>query len=198
MKKYAIIIIIALVLGFLVGVYLYRINYSEKEYDNLKIAQKIEDECTDFAELESNGMLKTIITNGQEEKVSPNCLLTLKIYYKKCEHLIEKSQNIEQNLVNLTEEQLRKQLPEWEIQKFTPDQIVLYKELDNFCNEHYKLKIENGYVRIYEVDEQNNEKLLKSTDISSEYLTEDDLEKLKDGVEIYTKKELNKTIEDFE
>lgn len=198
MKKYAIIIIITLVLGFLVGVYLYRINYSEKEYDNLKIAQKIEDECTDFAELESNGMLKTIITNGQEEKVSPNCLLTLKIYYKKCEHLIEKSQNIEQNLVNLTEEQLRKQLPEWEIQKFTPEQIVLYKELDDFCNEHYKLKIENGYIRIYELDEQNNEKLLKSTEISSEYLTKDDLEELKNGVEIYTKKELNKTIEDFE
>lgn len=198
MKKYAIIIIIALVLGFLVGVYLYRINYSEKEDDNLKIAQKVEDECTDFAELESNGMLETVITNGQEEKVSPNCLLTLKIYYKTCGHLIEKSQNIEQNLINLTEEQLRERLPEWEIQKFTPDQIVLYKELDNFCNEHYKLKIENGYVRIYEVDEQNNEKLLKSTDISSEYLTEDDLEELKNGVEIYTKKELNKTIEDFE
>lgn len=198
MKKYAIIIIITLILGFLVGVYLYRINYSEKEYDNLKIAQKVEDECTDFAELESNGMLKTIITNGQEEKVSPNCLLTLKIYYKKCEHLIEKSQNIEQNLVNLTEEQLRKQLPEWEIQKFTPEQIVLYKELEDFCNEHYKLKIENGYIRIYELDEQNNEKLLKSTDISSEYLTKDDLEELKNGVEIYTKKELNKTIEDFE
>lgn len=198
MKKYAIIIIITLILGFLVGVYLYRINYSEKEYDNLKIAQKVEDECTDFAELESNGMLKTIITNGQEEKVSPNCLLTLKIYYKTCEHLIEKSQNIEQNLVNLTEEQLRKQLPEWEIQKFTPEQIVLYKELEDFCNEHYKLKIENGYIRIYELDEQNNEKLLKSTDISSEYLTKDDLEELKNGVEIYTKKELNKTIEDFE
>lgn len=198
MKKYAIIIIIALVLGFLVGVYLYRINYSEKEDDNLKIAQKVEDECTDFAELEFNGMLETIITNGQEEKVSPNCLLTLKIYYKKCGHLIEKSQNIEQNLVNLTEEQLRKQLPEWEIQKFTPEQIVLYKELDDFCNEHYKLKIENGYIRIYKLDEQNNEKLLKSTDISSEYLTKDDLEELKNGVEIYTKKELNKTIEDFE
>lgn len=198
MKKYAIIIIITLILGFLVGVYLYRINYSEKEYDNLKIAQKVEDECTDFAELESNGMLKTIITNGQEEKVSPNCLLTLKIYYKTCGHLIEKSQNIEQNLVNLTEEQLRKQLPEWEIQKFTPEQIVLYKELEDFCNEHYKLKIENGYIRIYELDEQNNEKLLKSTDISSEYLTKDDLEELKNGVEIYTKKELNKTIEDFE
>ena len=164
----------------------------------MKIAQKVEDECTDFAELEANGALTTIVTNGQEEKTSPNCLLTLKIYYKTCGHLIEKSKNIEQSLVNLTEEELRKQLPEWEIQKFTPEQIVLYKELNEFCNEHYKLKIENGYVRIYEVDEQKNEKLLKSTDISSEYLTTEDLEKLKNGIEIYTKKELNKTIEDFE
>ena len=177
---------------------MYKINYEKNSNEEIKIAQKIEDECTDFAELETSGMLATVITNGQEEKISPNCLLTLKMYYKICGHLIEKSQNIEQNLVNLTEEELRKQLPEWEIQKFTPEQIVLYKELNEFCNEHYKLKIENGYVRVYEIDEQKNEKILRSTDISSEYLTPEDLEKLKNGIEIYTKKELNKTIEDFE
>ena len=198
MRKYTIIMIVALCLGFLVGIYLYKINYEKNDSQEIKVAQKVEDECTDFAELESSGRLATIVTNGQEEKISPNCLLTLKIYYKTCGHLIEKSQNIEQSLVNLTEEEFRKQLPEWEIQKFTPEQIVLYKELSEFCNEHYKLKIENGYVRIYELDEQKNEKLLKSTDISSEYLTSEDLEKLKNGIEIYTKKELNKTIEDFE
>ena len=198
MKKYTVIMVVALILGFLVGVYLYKINYKKNNNEEMKIAQKVEDECTDFAELEANGALTTIVTNGQEEKISPNCLLTLKIYYKTCGHLIEKSQNIGQNLVNLTEEQLKEQFPEWEVQQFTPEQIVLYKELNEFCNEHYKLKIENGYVRIYEVDEQKNEKLLKSTDISSEYLTTEDLEKLKNGIEIYTKKELNKTIEDFE
>ena len=198
MRKYTIIMVIALGLGFLVGIYLYKINYEKNDNQEIKIAQKIEDECTDFAELEASGRLATVVTNGQEQKISPNCLLTLKIYYKTCGHLVEKSQNIEQNLINLTEEQLKNQFPEWEIQKFTPEQIVLYKELEEFCNEHYKLKIENGYVRIYELDEQKNEKLLKSTDISSEYLTPEDLKKLKTGVEIYTKKELNKTIEDFE
>ena len=45
---------------------------------------------------------------------------------------------------------------------------------------------------------KKNEKFLRSTDISSEYLTPEDLEKLKNGIEIYTKKDLNKTIEDFE
>ena len=198
MKKYTIIMIIALGLGFLVGMYLYKINYKKNDNQEMKLAQKVEDECTDFAELEANGTFVTVITNGQEEKISPNCLLTLKMYYKTCGHLIEKSQNIGQNLVNLTEEQLKEQFPEWEVQQFTPEQIVLYKELNEFCNEHYKLKIENGYIRIYELDEQNNEKLLKSTDISSEYLTPEDLEKLKNGIEIYTKKDLNKTIEDFE
>ena len=198
MRKYTIIMVIALGLGFLVGIYLYKINYEKNDNQEIKIAQKIEDECTDFAELEASGRLATVVTNGQEQKISPNCLLTLKIYYKTCGHLVEKSQNIEQNLINLTEEQLKNQFPEWEIQKFTPEQIVLYKELEEFCNEHYKLRIENGYVRIYELDEQKNEKLLKSTDISSEYLTPEDLKKLKTGVEIYTKKELNKTIEDFE
>ena len=81
MKKYTVIMVVALILGFLVGVYLYKINYKKNNNEEMKIAQKVEDECTDFAELEANGALTTIVTNGQEEKISPNCLLTLKIYY---------------------------------------------------------------------------------------------------------------------
>ena len=54
MKKYTVIMVVALILGFLVGVYLYKINYKKNNNEEMKIAQKVEDECTDFAELEAN------------------------------------------------------------------------------------------------------------------------------------------------
>ena len=66
MKKYTVIMVVALILGFLVGVYLYKINYKKNNNEEMKIAQKVEDKCTDFAELEANGALTTIVTNGQE------------------------------------------------------------------------------------------------------------------------------------
>ena len=199
MKKYTIIAIIALgiILGFLTGMYLYKINqidYNSKE----QIAKTVEDECTILGELNDQELENLITTSIEEEKASPNCIITLKIYYNKCEHLLESKQKIEDTEVNLTEEELKERFSDWEVQKFTPTEIVLYKEVNEFCNEHYLLKEKDGYIAIFKLDENNNQIFLKLTDISTQYLTEEDLEKIQEGITIYTKKELNKTLEDFE
>lgn len=199
MKKYTIIAIIALgiILGFLTGMYLYKINqidYNSKE----QIAKTVEDECTILAELNDQELENLITTSSEEEKASPNCIITLKIYYNKCEHLLESKQKIEDTEVNLTEEELKERFSDWEVQKFTPTEIVLYKEVNEFCNEHYLLKEKDGYIAIFKLDENNNQTFLELTDISTQYLTEEDLKKIQEGIAIYTKKELNKTLEDFE
>lgn len=198
MKKYTVIIIlIGIILGFLTGVYLYKINH----IDTSKLEQKIaiiEDECTEIAELEENGELDLVRTNSGEEKASPNCILTLKIYYNYCGHLIEKKGKIKETEVNMTEEELKDKFQDWEVQKFTSTEIVLYKEVNELCNEHYLLKEKDNYIAIYKLDKNNKETFLETTEIPLEYLTEEDLSKIKKGIIIYTDKELNRTLEDFE
>jgi len=93
---------------------------------------------------------------------------------------------------------LREKFKEWEVQKFTERQIVLYKEIDGFCNEHYILKEKNGKIAIFKIDRNNNQTFLKNTEIAIQYLPEEDLKSIQKGIIIYTKKELNKVIEDFE
>lgn len=199
MRKYIIIaiIVIGIILGFLTGVYLYKINQTNNNKE-VQIAQTVEDECTALGELTDQELESLITTSGEEEKSSPNCVITLKVYYNKCEHLIESKQKIEDTEVNLTEEELKERFSDWEIQKFTPTEIVLYKELDEFCNEHYLLKEDNGYIAIYKLDENDNETLYEVTEIPTEYLPEEDLKQIQNGMRIYTEKELNKTLEDFE
>lgn len=198
MKKYTIItiVIIGVILGFFTGIYLYKIN----KIDNSKkeIAQTIEDECTAIGEIEEEQLSKLIETNNKQEKTSPNCLITLKIYYETCNHLIETTKTIEEADVNITENELKERFIDWEIQKFTPTEIVLYKEVQEFCNEHYLLKDVNGYITIFKLDENENPEFFSTTEISTEYLTTEDLEKIQTGIKIYTDKELNKTLEDFE
>ena len=60
------------------------------------------------------------------------------------------------------------------------------------------LKEKDGNIAIYKLDNNNNQTFLEDTEIAIEYLTEEDLEKIQQGIIIYTRKELNKTIEDFE
>ena len=195
MKKYAfLIIIIVMTLGFFTGSYLYKINRIEKNENNMRIGELIEDECTAITEYGTD----LISTNSKEQKISPNCTIVLKIYFKKCGHLNESKKNIEEADVNLTEEELKAKFPDWELQKFTPSEIVLYKEINEFCNEHYVLKEKDGNIVVFSLDENNNEKLEETTSISTKYLEEEDLEKLKSGIHIISKKELNKTLEDFE
>ena len=198
MKKYTLIAIITvgITLGFLTGLYLYKINRIDTTEG--KIIAEIEDECTAIAELSDEEISNIIQTSKAEEKTSPNCVITLKLYYEVCEHLIETRKNIEEAEVNLTEEELKQKFPVWEIQKFTPNEIVLYKEINEFCNEHFLLKEDEGYIAIYKLDENNNAEFFQTTEIATDYLTKEDLEKIRNGIKVYTQKELNKTLEDFE
>lgn len=196
MKKYTItaFILMGLSFGFITGIYIYKI----KEIDNKKIAMQdepVEDECTYITEI---GIDDFISASSKEEKTSPNCMIILKIYYQKCGHLIETKEKIKDANVNLTEKELKERFPEWEIQRFTETEIILYKEIDDYCNEHYVLKEKDGNIAIYRLDENNKEELQDITDIPTKYLEDEDLERIKEGIFINTKKELNKTLEDFE
>jgi len=126
-------------------------------------------------------------------------VLTIKKLYTICNHIVEKSENISIEAINLNQEEFQKKYSDWEIQKFTSHEIVLYKEIKDYCGEHYSLKDINGYIGIYKLDKNDNEaELVKVTNISTEYLPETDLIKMKNGIKVYTDKELNKMLEDFE
>ncbi len=63
---------------------------------------------------------------------------------------------------------------------------------------YYIIKNLNGYIVVYEIDENNNEELIESTGIAVEYLTETDKVNLDGGIKVFGKENLNKVLEDFE
>ena len=193
MGKYTIITIIVfgIILGFFTGIYLYKIN----QFETKELAEINNEEINNILNIDDEKILET---NNEEIKVSPNCNLILKIYYSKCDHIVESKQLIEDTVVNMTEQELRDKFNEWEIQKFTPKEIILYKEINEFCNKHFLLKEKDGYITIYKLDENNNPNFFQTTEISTDYLTGDDLEKIRNGIKVYSEKELNKVLEDFE
>ena len=134
----------------------------------------------------------------REEKLAANAILIMKKYYQKCEHTINEYVELPQELVNMTEEEVQAQYQDWQVIGFEKGKLTLYKEFDDVCGEHFKLKIEEGKVVVYIVNNDGNEIVYEKTNISSEYLTETDLINMQDGLEIYGKEELNQIIEDFE
>lgn len=189
MRKITIIIItIGIILGFLIGIYLYNTNQESK---NLIISEKEE------AKTETKKEDKEV--SNQEKLITPNTKIIIKTYYKDCNHIIEESATPADEWINLNEEELSKQANNFTIQKFSPEEVVLYKEENGFCNEHYLLIEKNGYIEVYFLDEKGEMKFMTNiVDIATELLPEKDREELKTGIKVYGKKELNKKIEDFE
>lgn len=65
-------------------------------------------------------------------------------------------------------------------------------------NKHYILKSENEIIKIYYINENGEEVLYRVTDISTKYLGEEDVNELKNGIEVIGAQNLNQLLEDFE
>ena len=196
------IIIISILITICVGSITYLIVKQNKKSENIPetniyISEKIEDECTEEYK-EEQEQQNTTAVSSTEEKVAANAILVLKKYYKKCDHTINEYVELPQELVNLTKEQVQEKYADCEVIGFEKGKITLYKEFDDVCGEHFKLKVEDGKVVVYKENNDGSETLYEKTNISSEYLTEADLLNMQDGLEIYGKEELNQVIEDFE
>lgn len=162
-----------------------------------EIAQEeILDECTDeYKQMQEQDILKA---NAAEEKISPNCFITEKICYKKCGHTTTQYIETSKDLVNKTKQELQEKYPDYEIETFESNNIILYKEKEGECGEHFLVKDNEGIVTIYQILEGGTQKEYEVTDITTEYLPETDKINMHNGIEVIGKQELNQLIENFE
>ena len=188
-----IIIFIIILFGIIVGIYLYNRNNTVKENFN---SGKTEISISN----NSNNILnKNIIeTINSEEKTTPNSLLVYKTYYTKCNHFINEYKDIDISMVNLTKDELQERNRDWKIEDFSSEQVIFSREIEDFCMEHFKLKLINGQLIIFIIDEEGNESEYEITDITEEYLTSEDILKLREGILVFGKENLVSTIEDYE
>ena len=201
MKKSIIIsaIIVLFILGTVIGVILIKNISSEKTETEIaeQNQEEIYDECTDEYEemVQSNTLVEE--TSSEGEKISPNCSIIFRRHYNDCGHTIEQYSSIPTELVNKTEEDLQEQYEGWTAETFSRNQIILYREFDSECGEHYVLREKDGKVVVY-LKTGDTEELVEETDIATEFLTETDRIALQNGIEANGRVELNQLIEDYE
>lgn len=141
---------------------------------------------------------KTVETVSQDSKTTPNTMLVLKKYYTNCGHVISDSAIMPEEMVNLTEEEIKEKYTNWDVEEFSEDEVVLARTLESFCGEHYYVTEEDNYISIYIIDENGSKTLKENDKISCEYLPETDRINLKNGIIVYGTEELNKLLESFE
>lgn len=101
-------------------------------------------------------------------------------------------------MVNKKQKEIEELYPDYKIESFDNDKIVLLKEEEGQCDEHYIVKDENSNIVIYKLLVDGTEEIYQNTGISTEYLPETDKISLRDGIKIFGRENLNSLIEDFE
>lgn len=191
----SIIAIIVIIGAIIIGVQICKPNKEQEDIITKVSDEKIEDDCTDEYQEIQEEMLQA---NSTEEKISPNCFITMKKTYNKCGHTTSEYIAIPKELVNKTKEDLKEKYAGWTIDKFSDTQIVISKKEEGEYGEHYIVKDKEGKVVIYKLLEDGTEKEYEVTDISTEYITDTDKINMKNGIKVNGKQELNQLIEDFE
>lgn len=190
MKKW---IIITLCVLFLLGIgIVFAIIQSNNETKGTEMKEE-----TELASNEIN-TTNTIETLARETKISPNAKIIKKEYYKKCDHLKRDIEDVQKQLINKSEEDVERLYSDWKIEGYSPNEIVIYKEYDGICGDHYIVKEHNGVIGIYRLDSVGNEIFVEDTELQIQYLPEIDIVKLKEGITALGQAELNSVLEDFE
>ena len=185
-------IILIIVLGIWLGYRIYNNSETNTGGENM-LAENLNN-----YEIQENTEISSLETSVEEEKTTPNTLIIYKTYYTKCKHYIQEYKDIDASLVNCTESELKERCKDWKIEKFSPEEVEMSKEEEKFCNQHYKLKLENNVIVIYTIDEEGRETEYEQTGITTEYLTQEDILRLTTGIIVYGKENLTSTIEDYE
>lgn len=198
MKKIFILYILILVLGFafVCGYYIYKIPKKESIIEENLISKQNINMYNEVNNILSQEALATNVR--EEDKVSPNATLILKTNHKECGHTTKDEVDVPAEIVNKNKKEVSELYPQWEVIGFAPDEIVLYREVEGICNEHYVLREKDGFLAIYTKNQNGEEKLKEVTSIPIEYLPQDDIDKIKEGIEATGKEELNSILEDFE
>ena len=195
------VVILVILLAMIAGVYIYKsqnnvsIGGTNSE-NNLDLSDKVTDECVEeWEEMQNN--LNSINVNTSDEKLSPNCSFIFKRHYLVCDHTTNEYVNIPEKMVNATYDVLQKNYEDWNIEKFSSNEVILSKDFEGECGEHYILRNVDSNIVVFKIKNGIEEEYEK-TDIAVDYLTETDKISFENGLKIYGKENLSQILEDFE
>lgn len=198
-KKYIIYnFIVLIILSIIAGVLIVRLDANNNSSISIS-DEKVTDECIEEAEkLYADTANNEIATSSTELKLSPNAELIIQKYYSGCGHIVNEYAEILPEMINKNQEEIEGMYTNFEVQSFDNNKLVVSKEENGVCGEHYVLREDNGNIIVNLINENNNETLFEKTSISTQYLTQTDLINLKDGIRVYGRENLNSFLEDYE
>lgn len=132
------------------------------------------------------------VSNIQEIKLKPGAKMIYVTFYSGCGHETREEKTAEDRFTGFTKKQLEKELEDWEIESFTPDEVILKKQVDGICGDHYYIGLSDGYVTLFRGLPGERSEVVEKTEILADTLREEDRAMLEKGIIINSREEFLK------
>ncbi len=195
MKKIIFLGILLFIVSVGVGFLYTRLFYNSE--NNQQSAQFELNNIEDYG-VQNYTKLQTLEASSEDEKLSPNASFAIKEYYDECGHFNFKHYQLPTELVNMTRQEVEDHYDEYEVEEFENDKLVLTREINGLCDEHFFITLVDNHIEVMKLKADGNFIPYQKTDISKEYLPEEDVKQLEEGIYIYGSGKINSVIEDYE
>ena len=165
-------------------------------YSNEKIEKATIQQIKEINRINENQIV--VETASNEEKTTPNTTVVFETYYAQCGHSKTEKKTIDGYEVNKTKEEIEKIYPKWRIKKFSSKEVLLYREENELCENHYLIKEKDGHINVYSINKDGNEELKRETEIVTQYLPEKDIYLLQNGIKVNSESELEEVLSDYD
>ncbi|WP_313757099.1 hypothetical protein [Tissierella sp.] len=139
---------------------------------------------------------------GEGNRISPNTFIEERIHYMACDHIITKTNLVEDNMVNMTKEEFTEYIqanyPNKKVISFSSSKVTLGTTKNHLCENHYIVGEKDGLIAIFKVGE-NGERILDNVlvDYPISLLMDIDQEKIMNGIVVDNEDELSEILENF-
>lgn len=166
---------------------------NEKEPHRLQRPERVIELEKDSEDIKDDTAMDYI----SEPKITPDTRLIFKTTYLRCGHTVIDRKTVKESLVGLNRKELLKLYPDWSVEKFENEEVILCIHKESACPGHYVLRAEEDCVAIYEIVEGGQEVFIETTDIPLSILRLGDQHRIRQGLLLDNIDEVNRYLEDL-
>ncbi len=136
-----------------------------------------------------------------EVLIKDNTTIIFNKYFSKADKSIENIVRAQEDLIGLNEEEIKAYYKDYNIDKFTEEEVILSINIDSYPVGYYKIStITQGgeeYIAAYSFDENGKEILYKETYEPLYLLFEEDIQNIKEGIIVMGEENLHITLQNY-
>lgn len=185
-------------IGFATGYYVYQNRFSEPP--DVAIDDPLQEDPMKGDIIDSNINNESPVTSN-EIAVRTNTRIIFRTLYTTCQSINDNVMEPLTEMVGLKEQVFKsyaeENLTDWQVIKFSTDEVILFRRKEQICPDHFYVTELEGFIAIFRYTEEGERILIEKTPIPISVLPAIDQEKLKRGIILKDRDEVNRLLEDY-